>query len=59
LGNEANGVSPEVAALANGAITIPRFGKLQQAESLNVAMAGAIIVSRGIGKASEGSQLGM
>ena len=59
LGNEANGVSPEVAALANGAITIPRFGKLQQAESLNVAMAGAIIVSRVKGKASEGSQLGM
>ena len=59
LGNEANGVSPEVAALANGAITIPRFGKLQQAESLNVAMAGAIIVSQIIGKASEGSQLGM
>ena len=59
LGNEANGVSPEVAALANGAVTIPRFGKLQQAESLNVAMAGAIIVSRVIGKASEGSQLGM
>ena len=59
LGNEANGVSPEVAALANGAITIPRFGKLQQAESLNVAMAGAIIVSQVIGKASEGSQLGM
>ena len=59
LGNEANGVSPEVAALANGAITIPRFGKLQQAESLNVAMAGAIIVSQIKGKASEGSQLGM
>ena len=50
LGNEANGVSPEVAALANGAITIPRFGKLQQAESLNVAMAGAIIVSQVKGK---------
>ena len=59
LGNEANGVSPEVAALANGAITIPRFGKRQQAESLNVAMAGAIIVSQVKGKASEGSQLGM
>ena len=59
LGNEANGVSPEVAALANGAITIPRFGKLQQAESLNVAMAGAIIMSQVKGKASEGSQLGM
>ena len=46
LGNEANGVSPEVTALANGAITIPRFGRRQQAESLNVAMAGAIIVSQ-------------
>ena len=46
LGNEANGVSPEVAALANNAITIPRFGRRQQAESLNVAMAGAIIVSQ-------------
>ena len=59
LGNEANGVSPEVAALANGAITIPRFGKLQQAESLNVAMAGGVIVSQIKGKASEDSQLGM
>lgn len=46
LGNEANGVSPEVRALANGIITIPRFGKLQQTESLNVAMAGAIVVSQ-------------
>ena len=59
LGNEANGVSPEVVALADGAITIPRFGRRQQAESLNVAMAGAIIVSQIKGKASEGSQLGM
>ena len=49
LGNEANGVSPEVVALADGAITIPRFGRRQQAESLNVAMAGAIIVSQIIG----------
>ena len=46
LGNEANGVSPEVRALADGIITIPRFGKLQQTESLNVAMAGAIVVSQ-------------
>ena len=59
LGNEANGVSPEVTALANGAITIPRFGRRQQAESLNVAMAGAIIMSQVKGKASQGSQLGM
>ena len=50
LGNEANGVSPEVVALADGAITIPRFGRRQQAESLNVAMAGGIIISQVIGK---------
>ena len=46
LGNEANGISPEVRALADGIITIPRFGKLQQTESLNVAMAGAIVMSQ-------------
>ena len=46
LGNEANGISPEVRALADGIVTIPRFGKLQQTESLNVAMAGAIVVSQ-------------
>ncbi|EJF35239.1 RNA methyltransferase, TrmH family [Capnocytophaga sp. oral taxon 335 str. F0486] len=46
LGNEANGISPEVRALADSIITIPRFGKLQQTESLNVAMAGAIVMSQ-------------
>ena len=46
LGNEANGISPEVRALADGIITIPRFGKLQQTESLNVAMAGAIVMNQ-------------
>ena len=46
LGNEANGISLEVRALADGIITIPRFGKLQQTESLNVAMAGAIVMSQ-------------
>ena len=46
LGNEANGISPEVRALTDGIITIPRFGKLQQTESLNVAMAGAIVMSQ-------------
>ena len=46
LGNEANGISPEVRTLADSIITIPRFGKLQQTESLNVAMAGAIVVSQ-------------
>ena len=46
LGNEANGISPEVRSLANKAITIPRFSKHQQTESLNVAMAGAIVLSK-------------
>ena len=40
-------------------ITIPRFGRRQQAESLNVAMAGGIIVSQIKGKASEGSLAGV
>ena len=49
LGNEANGISSEVSALANVAITIPRFSKHQRTESLNVAMAGAIILSEVMG----------
>jgi len=40
LGNEANGISPEVSEILDHRITIPRFGT---AESLNVAMATAII----------------
>ena len=40
LGNESNGISTEISKLVNAKITIPRFGG---AESLNVAMAGAII----------------
>ena len=49
LGNEANGISSEVRALSNEVITIPRFSKHQRTESLNVAMAGAIILSEVIG----------
>ncbi len=41
LGNEANGIRPEVAAHINQLIKIPAFGK---AESLNVATATAIII---------------
>ena len=41
LGNEANGIRPEVAAHINTLIKIPAFGK---AESLNVATATAIII---------------
>lgn len=40
LGGEAHGVSPEVVAACDEAITIPMEGR---AESLNVAMAGAIL----------------
>lgn len=41
LGNEANGIRPEVAAQVNQLIKIPAFGA---AESLNVATATAIII---------------
>lgn len=49
LGNEANGISAEVRTLSNEVITIPRFSKHQRTESLNVAMAGAIILSEVMG----------
>lgn len=45
MGNEANGISKEVFELASHKISIPRFGKLQETESLNVATATAIILS--------------
>ena len=45
MGNEANGISPEIAQTVKHALTIPRFGDLQQTESLNVAAATAILLS--------------
>ncbi len=45
MGNEANGISSEIENLAKNRISIPRFGDLQQTESLNVATATAIILS--------------
>jgi TrmH family RNA methyltransferase len=45
MGNEANGISKEVQELANHILSIPRFGNLQQTESLNVATATAILLS--------------
>ncbi|MFP9112609.1 TrmH family RNA methyltransferase [Flavobacterium sp. RHBU_3] len=45
LGNEANGISEAVEKLCTRRIAIPRFGNLQQTESLNVATAAAIILS--------------
>jgi TrmH family RNA methyltransferase len=45
MGNEANGISPELEKLIKNRLTIPRFGTLQKTESLNVASATAIILS--------------
>jgi len=45
MGNEANGISSNIETLAKNRLTIPRFGNLQQTESLNVATATAIILS--------------
>lgn len=45
MGNEANGISPEVRNLAAGTMSIPRFGKSNRTESLNVATATAVLLS--------------
>ncbi|HLV51009.1 MAG TPA: RNA methyltransferase [Flavobacterium sp.] len=45
MGNEANGISKEIEDLVTRKVSIPRFGDLQQTESLNVATAVAIILS--------------
>lgn len=45
MGNEAHGISEEIASLVKSKIAIPRFGKIQKTESLNVATATAIILS--------------
>ncbi|MFT3795115.1 RNA methyltransferase [Flavobacterium sp.] len=45
FGNEANGISYEIEQTVKNRIAIPRFGKLQQTESLNVATATAIVLS--------------
>lgn len=45
MGNEANGISSSINELTNHVLTIPRFGAIQQTESLNVATATAILLS--------------
>ena len=45
MGNEANGISDEIKKMTNEVLSIPRFGNLQQTESLNVATATAILLS--------------
>ncbi|MGV3697040.1 TrmH family RNA methyltransferase [Flavobacterium sp.] len=45
LGNEANGISAQLEKTIQNRISIPRFGDIQQTESLNVATAAAIFLS--------------
>ncbi|WP_281336646.1 TrmH family RNA methyltransferase [Flavobacterium eburneipallidum] len=45
MGNEANGISPQLEKWAKNRLSIPRFGTLQKTESLNVATATAIVLS--------------
>lgn len=45
LGNEANGISPEVRSFVTHEVSIPQFGKHPKTESLNVAMAAAVFLS--------------
>lgn len=45
MGNEANGISKEISEIVKHKLTIPRFGEIQQTESLNVATATAILLS--------------
>jgi len=45
MGNEANGISESISEIVTQKIAIPRFGNVQETESLNVANATAIILS--------------
>lgn len=45
LGNESNGINATIQEFITKKITIPRFGTLQETESLNVATATAIVLS--------------
>ncbi len=46
LGNEGNGMRPETEKLLQKSVMIPRFGKSQSTESLNVSMAAGIILGQ-------------
>lgn len=46
LGNEGNGMRPETEELLHKSVMIPRFGKSQSTESLNVSMAAGIILGQ-------------
>ncbi len=45
MGNEANGISEEIAGLITRKIAIPQMGEAQETESLNVSTATAILLS--------------
>jgi TrmH family RNA methyltransferase len=45
FGNEANGISADIESFIQKRLSIPRFGTIQAAESLNVATAAAITLS--------------
>ncbi|MGY0408625.1 MAG: TrmH family RNA methyltransferase [Polaribacter sp.] len=45
MGNEANGISDKIREIVQHKISIPRFGEIQETESLNVATATAILLS--------------
>ena len=44
MGNEANGISPEIEKLTTNKLSIPFFGKNGSTESLNVAVATSVIL---------------
>ncbi len=50
LGNEGNGIRPEIERLLTDRITIPRFGESRATESLNVSMAAGIILGQIFGR---------
>ena len=45
MGNEANGISPQIEKFVEKKLTIPEFNKTKAAESLNVAVSTAIVCS--------------
>lgn len=46
IGNEANGIGSQVAETIFRRLTIPRFGLLQKAESLNAAVAASVVLAQ-------------
>ena len=53
FGNEANGINLNLSKFVDKKLSIPRFGKLQKTESLNVANALSIVLSENSRKSTE------